>query len=144
MILKIHVPGALPYDVGDEIWQQPLDEVIAAEAETIAGDASSDLLESPDPAHRSHLREQIVAEMTNALVHIGDSYRAPDGVLYSLIDEPAVDDRRRQDTIDHVPGDTSPIIEEVLRFEELPLGSLGTRRAIMRWSDGSEGDALNW
>ena len=33
----------------------------------------------------------------------------------------------------------SPTIAEVLRFEDLPLGSRGTRRAVVRWSDGSEG-----
>ena len=40
--------------------------------------------------------------------------------------------------------DTSPTVVEVMRFEELPLGSRGSRRAIVRWSDGSEGDALSW
>ena len=30
----------------------------------------------------------------------------------------------------------SPIVTEVLHFEDLPLGSRGTRRAIARWSDG--------
>ena len=40
--------------------------------------------------------------------------------------------------------DTSPTVTEVLRFEDLPLGSRGTRRAIVRWSDGTEGEALTW
>jgi hypothetical protein len=39
---------------------------------------------------------------------------------------------------------TSPTVVEVLRFEDLPLGSRGSRRAIVRWSDGSEGDAMAW
>jgi hypothetical protein len=38
----------------------------------------------------------------------------------------------------------SPIVAEVLRFEELPLGSRGSRRAVVRWSDGSEGEGLRW
>jgi hypothetical protein len=38
----------------------------------------------------------------------------------------------------------SPVVKEVLRFEDLPLGSRGTRRALVRWSDGSEGEALTW
>jgi hypothetical protein len=42
------------------------------------------------------------------------------------------------------PDDSSPIVTEVLRFEDLPLGSRGTRRAIARWSDGNEGEALTW
>jgi hypothetical protein len=36
----------------------------------------------------------------------------------------------------------NPTVTEVLRFEDLPLGSRGTRRAVVRWSDGSEGEAL--
>jgi hypothetical protein len=37
--------------------------------------------------------------------------------------------------------DPNPIVDEVLRFEDLPLGSAGSRRAIVRWSDGSESEA---
>jgi hypothetical protein len=40
--------------------------------------------------------------------------------------------------------DTSPTVVEVMRFEDLPLGSRGTRRAIARWSDGSESEALTY
>jgi hypothetical protein len=35
-------------------------------------------------------------------------------------------------------------VELVLRFEDLPLGSIGSRRAVVRWSDGTEGEALRW
>lgn len=38
----------------------------------------------------------------------------------------------------------APIVLEVLRFEDVPLGSLGTRRAVVRWSDGTESDAMTW
>ena len=65
MILKVHLDGAACYDVGDEIWQEPLADAIHAEAETIAGYAGSDLLESPDQAHRDALRDRIVDEMTS-------------------------------------------------------------------------------
>jgi hypothetical protein len=41
-------------------------------------------------------------------------------------------------------GATSLTVAEVLRFEDLPLGSRGSRRAVVRWSDGSEGEALTW
>jgi hypothetical protein len=41
-------------------------------------------------------------------------------------------------------SDTNPIVTEIVRFEDLPLGSRGTRRAIARWSDGSESEALTW
>ena len=37
-----------------------------------------------------------------------------------------------------------PTVEEVLRFEDLPLGSAGSRRAIVRWSDGTESAALTF
>ena len=36
------------------------------------------------------------------------------------------------------------MVDEVLRFEDLPIGSLASRRAIVRWSDGTEGEALRW
>jgi hypothetical protein len=38
----------------------------------------------------------------------------------------------------------SPIVTEVVRFEDLPPGSRGTRRAIAGWSDGTESEALTW
>ena len=41
-------------------------------------------------------------------------------------------------------SETSPTVVEVLRFEDLPLGSRGSRRAVVRWSDGTEGEALRW
>jgi hypothetical protein len=47
--------------------------------------------------------------------------------------------------VERVTGsEMSQTVVEVLRFEDLPLGSRGSRRAIVRWSDGSEGDALAW
>lgn len=42
------------------------------------------------------------------------------------------------------PAETTPSVVEVLRFEDLPLGSRGSRRAVVRWSDGTEGDAISW
>ena len=42
------------------------------------------------------------------------------------------------------PTNPSPIVTEVVRFEDLPPGSRGTRRAIARWSDGTESEALTW
>jgi hypothetical protein len=38
----------------------------------------------------------------------------------------------------------SLIVVEVLRFEDLPLGSRGSRRVVVRWSDGTEGEGLRW
>jgi hypothetical protein len=77
MILKVHVPGAPSYQIGDEIWQQPLDEqAIAEEARIIADYAGVDLLESPESEHREQLRLQIIAEVTRALAAVGDSESA--------------------------------------------------------------------
>jgi hypothetical protein len=145
MIVKVHLEGAASYDVGDEMWQESLADAIHAEAETIAGYAGSNLLESPDQAHRDALRERLVDEMTSALVSVGDSYRAPDGVLYSLIEQSAPDPASGGGRLSVMGIRTSePIVEEVLRFEDLPLGSEGTRRAVVRWSDGSEDAPMTW
>lgn len=43
-----------------------------------------------------------------------------------------------------MPGSNHLIVASVVRFEDLPLGSKGSRRVIVRWSDGSEGEALRW
>jgi hypothetical protein len=145
MILKVHLDGAASYDVGDEVWQESLADAIHAEAETIAGYAGSDLLQSSDQAQRNALRDRIVGEMTAALVSVGDPYRALDGVLYSLIEESSVDAPSGGGRLRVMNNRTSePIVEEVLRFEDLPAGSAGTRRAVVRWSDGTEGVAMTW
>jgi hypothetical protein len=39
---------------------------------------------------------------------------------------------------------SEPTVIEVLRFEDLPPGSLASRRALVRWSDGTEGEGLRW
>ena len=145
MILKVHLHGAASYDVGDEIWQEPLAQVIYAEADMIAGYAGSDLLESPDQGHRDALRDRIVKEMTAALVTVGDRYRAPDGVLYSLIERLPLDSPSGEGRLSALSTRTpEPIVQEVLRFEDLPLGSAGTRRAVVRWSDGTEDAPMTW
>jgi hypothetical protein len=142
MILKVHLQGAASYDLGDQIWQESLADAIHAEAETVAGYAGSDLLESSD---RDALRDRIVDEMTSALVAVGDRYRAPDGVAYSLIEESALDPHCSEGRLGAMGTRTSePIVVEVLRFEDLPLGSAGTRRAVVRWSDGTEDAPMTW
>jgi hypothetical protein len=135
MILEVHLEGAASCDVGDEIWQVALSDAIQAEAESIVYSAGSDLLESG----HNQLRDRIVAEMSEALSQVGDTYRAPDGVLYSLIEPSAVED---DDTLTAVSS-AAPVVEEVPRFEDLPVGSRGTRRAVVRWRDGG-GEGLKW
>lgn len=41
-------------------------------------------------------------------------------------------------------SESHPTVEEVLQFEDLPLGSLASRRGLVRWSDGTVGEALRW
>lgn len=41
-------------------------------------------------------------------------------------------------------GERSPTVEEVVRFEGLPFGEAGSRRAVARWSDGSVSEAIRW
>ena len=89
LILRVHVPGAEPYEIGDEIWQQSLAESITSEAQTIADDAGADLLEDGSDASRNQLRDQVISDMTRALQRAGDTYRAPDDVRYSLTRSPA-------------------------------------------------------
>jgi hypothetical protein len=136
MILKVHLEGAASYDVGDEIWQVALSDAVRAAAESIVYAAGPELLGSGT----NHLRDRILAEMSEALRQVADTYRAPDGILYSLIEPSAVED---DDTLSAVSA-AAAVVEEVLRFEDLPVGSLGTRRAIVRWSDGSESAGLKW
>jgi hypothetical protein len=145
MILKVHLDGAASHDVGDEIWQESFVDAIHTEAETIASYVGSDLLQSSDQAQRNALRDRIVGEMAAALMSVGDRYRAPDGVLYSLIEESALEPLCGGGKLRAMGNCTSaPIVEEVLRFEDLPLGSAGTRRAVVRWSDGTEDAPMTW
>ena len=36
------------------------------------------------------------------------------------------------------------VVAQVLRFEDLPIGAMASRRAIVRWSDGTVSEALRW
>jgi hypothetical protein len=124
-------------------WQQSLSDAIRAEAETIADYAGSDLLRPPGPVGRTALRHRIVAEMTAALRQAGDTYTAPDGIAYTLTEQAELALPAREGTLASMsPASSAPVVEEVLRFEDLPLGSSGTRAAIVRWSDGTESQAL--
>ena len=143
MILHVHVEGAASYAIGDEIWEEPLAMAIRKEAELIAEYAGSGLLASPDRVHREKFRDRVVREMRQNLQKVGDTYRAPDGVVYLLSEPTALDRVRSEGSLDLV-NEAEPTVEEVLRFEDLPPGSLGSRRAIVRWSDGRKDEALSW
>ena len=88
LTLRVNLPGAHSYAVGDEISDEmSLADAIAQEAQTIADGAGAELLFTPGPDSRDRLRRGVIAEMTAALVNPGDTYTAPDGVGYCLIDE---------------------------------------------------------
>jgi hypothetical protein len=145
LILQVHLDGAGPYEIGDEIWQQPLADAIRAEADTIADYAGPGLLPLPGRAGRVALRNHVSIAMTAALRQAGDTYTAPDGVAYTLTDSPLLDLVAHGDTLAPVgPTQTAPTVEEVLRFQDLPVGSSATRAAFVRWSDGTESQALAW
>jgi hypothetical protein len=36
------------------------------------------------------------------------------------------------------------VVVEVVSVEPLPLGASGSRRAVVRWSDGTVAEALRW
>ena len=36
------------------------------------------------------------------------------------------------------------MVVEVVAVEQLPVGASGSRRALVRWSDGTVGEALRW
>jgi hypothetical protein len=119
VLLHMHIPGASEYEIGNEIWHQSLAEAIAAEAQTIASNAGPELLDSPDQAHRDTVRDQIICDMTLALVEVGDEHQAPDSVRYFLIDEPVCD----ADTLGTVHSQIEePVVTEVLRFEDTSRG----------------------
>jgi hypothetical protein len=89
LILRVHVPGAEPYEIGDEVWRHSLAEAIAAEARTIRrgrrrrrarGLKRGVAQRAARAGHRRHDQRPGGA---------GDSYRAPDGVRYSLTRSPA-------------------------------------------------------
>jgi predicted trehalose synthase len=88
MILSVHLAGVESYDVGDEIWQEALADVIRLEADMIASYADAQVLGAA-----TRLCDRII-EMTAALASVGDSYQAADGVVYSLPRGACFRDRR--------------------------------------------------
>ena len=136
IVLKANLPGSHPHELGPEIWQESREEAFRHEAECYAEHAPTEVLGS---LGREQLVEQLTAEMSAALQGIGDTYRAPDGVLYALVDS-------RSLAIENTAnlGPVGVTVLEVLRFEDLPVGSRAARRAVVRWSDGSESEAIRF
>ena len=47
-------------------------------------------------------------------------------------------------TVPYDPAVPDPVVLEVIAIEPLPVGASGSRRAVVKWSDGSVGEALRW
>lgn len=86
MFLRVHLKDAEPYSIDDDLGQVPLSFAISQEADCVAAEAGAELLADPGEQARRELCEQVITEMTAALAQSGDSYRAPDGVRYSLVE----------------------------------------------------------
>ena len=43
-----------------------------------------------------------------------------------------------------VSSQSEPTVVEVLAFENLPAGEMASRRAVVLWSDGTQGEGLRW
>ena len=85
MILKVHLQDAPCYEIGDEIWQQPLADAIAPKPRPSPParepTCSSPTSESGRPARPDHRRHDRSARATETI-------HGADGVLYSLTDGP--------------------------------------------------------
>jgi hypothetical protein len=139
LTLRVDLPGAPPREIGDEIWRVDLADAIAEEADAIAYAAGAELLGEPTTACRDRLRDRVLGEMSAALVAAGDTYTAPDGTAYAL-EQRQLDPGGPEDTLAPMSeAQPAPVVDEVVRFEDLPVGSSATRCVVVRWSDGTQG-----
>jgi hypothetical protein len=47
-------------------------------------------------------------------------------------------------SVSYDPSVPDPVVVEVIKIEPLPIGGNGSRRAVVKWSDGTTGEALRW
>ena len=85
MMLKMHVHGAEPYELGD-VPGYTLDEVIELEADNVISEANADHLEDNTDEARDELRKQVIADAQRRLNFVGDIYIDPIGVKWELIE----------------------------------------------------------
>jgi hypothetical protein len=96
------------------------------------------LARGTNPSFQGLRETRPASQMSDELHEVGDRSRAPDGVGCSLTTEDALDPSSGDTRLDSVAQTgISPVVEEVLLFADLPLGSLGTCSAVVRWSDGT-------
>jgi hypothetical protein len=111
---------------------------------------AADMAAVPEPPFIHHLREIASGAKRLPTTRARKHHYVPSFLLARWATPQARDGRlvslevASGEVTDERPHNSSPIVTEVVRFEDLPLGSRGTRRAIARWSDGSESEALTW
>jgi hypothetical protein len=137
MFLSADLEGVPTYEIGEEIWQVSLEEAVRTEVDAMA--------EYPvTPEHRALGRATLAASLSEsmliALTTIGDTWMSPDGVRYVLAATDPADELPTPPASDA----PEPTIIEVLRFEPPPIAESGSRRAVVRWSDGTEAEAFRW
>jgi hypothetical protein len=124
----------IAHNIGDEIWQTALSDAIRCQAEKTAHHVPPTNIRHSD---QPQLVDLIAEDMTAQLRTIGDTYTAVDGVIYTLR-EPATEPAAAR----YAAGmSVSPVVVEAT-FEQTP--DYGPRRAIVRWSDGTTGEAVRW
>lgn len=133
MILHNNV-DVVGHEIGDEIWHASLPEAIRCEAEKAAYHFPAMIIEHVGP---EHLVELLAQDMIGALRAVGDTYTAVDGVVYTL-SHPAVAAPATTATLSRMP-DQRVVVEAT--FEQ---AEYGPRIAIVRWSDGTTGEAVRF
>jgi hypothetical protein len=133
MILNNNV-DPVGHEVGDEIWHSSLPEAIRCEAEKTAYHSPAMVIEHVGP---EQLVELLAQDMTAALRDVGDTYIAVDGVTYTL-SHPAAAIPAMTATLSGMP-DQRVVVEAT--FEQ---ADHGPRIAIVRWSDGTTGEAMRF
>lgn len=137
MILTASIDGIPNHLVGNEIFHESLAAAIHTEAEATVESNPCWLLELLGSAVAVDV---VAAAMTAALHTVGDRYQAVDGVVYELVDG----DSPTAAAAASLPYMTSQPVVTDASFETLPIGSGASRRAIARWSDGTQSEVLRW
>jgi len=133
MVLNNNV-DPVGHEIGDEIWHASLPDAIRCEAEKAAYHFPATIIEHVGP---ERLIELLAQDMTTALRAAGDTYAAVDGVTYTL-SHPAAATPVTTATLSGMPGERVAV---EATFEQ---ADYGPRIAIVRWSDGTTGEAVRF
>ena len=88
-VLRIHVHESEPYplDLFDS-FEADLADAIEDEADNVVSEANADHLEENTDECRDLLRKHVIEDATRALREVGDSYRDPIGIVWSIEERP--------------------------------------------------------